>query len=188
MLIVHADRLRVVRYVEQGDVGGLASYLAQLIQRLAQGGADVAAVSAVTPHICIRELLRISPLPLIDIIEVVNQEVRARGYRRVSLFGTRFVVESRMFGMLEGVEVVDSGQVEAIHDAYMETVEGRTGGRAVLSRIAHELSVDAVILAGTDLSLIFDESNTDFPHLDCTSAHVQAIVRSLRTEDDPAKP
>jgi aspartate racemase len=36
--------------------------------------------------------------------------------------------------------------------------------------------VDAVILAGTDLALIFNESNTDFPHIDCASLHLGAIA------------
>jgi aspartate racemase len=85
-----------------------------------------------------------------------------------------------MFGMLEGVEVVVPDQVEAIHYAYMRTVEGGTEGRAILSRIARELPADAILLAGTDLSLIFDESNTDFPHVDCAKIHIQAIMRDLR--------
>jgi aspartate racemase len=45
------------------------------------------------------------------------------------------------------------------------------------------LPVDAIVLAGTDLALIFDETNTDFPHLDCTKAHIQAILRVLVEQD-----
>ena len=33
----------------------------------ANGGADLAAISAITPHICIRELEKISILPLVNI-------------------------------------------------------------------------------------------------------------------------
>jgi aspartate racemase len=185
-LIVHADIDRVRGDVERGDRDGLAAYFARLIERLARGGAELAAISAVTPHICIRELEKISALPLVNIIDETRAEVRSRGYRRVAMFGTRFVVESRMFGMLEGVEVVVPNQVEAIHQAYMRTVEGGTEGRGVLSRIARELPVDAILLAGTDLSLIFDESNTDFPHVDCAKIHIQAIVSALRIDEESA--
>jgi aspartate racemase len=179
VLIVHADMDRVVGDVQRGDRIGLAEYFARLIERLAHGGAELAAISAVTPHICIRELEKISALPLVNIIEEAAVEIRSRGYERVALFGTRFVVESRMFGMLDGVEVVVPDQVEAIHQAYMQAVAGETEGRAVLSRIAHELPVDAIVLAGTDLSMIFDETNTDFPHVDCAKTHIQAILRNL---------
>jgi aspartate racemase len=179
MLIVHADMEHALGHVRRGDRAGLATYFAHLIDRLARGGAELAAISAVTFHICIRELEKISALPLVNIIETTVAEIHARGYKRIALFGTRFVVESRMFGMLDGVEVIVPDQVEAIHQAYMRTVEGGTEGRAILSAIAKELPVDATVLAGTDLCLIFDETNTDFAHLDCSKTHIQAIVRRL---------
>ncbi|HXA65651.1 MAG TPA: aspartate/glutamate racemase family protein [Bryobacteraceae bacterium] len=179
MLVIQADMDRVLGDVQRDDRNGLAQYFARLIERLARGGAEVAAISAVTPHICIRELQRISPLPIVNIIEQVSASIRSLSYKRIALFGTRFVVESRMFGMLEGIEVVVPDQVETIHQAYMQTVEGSSEGRAILSRVAHELSVDAIVLAGTDLSLIFDETNTDFAHIDCAKIHIQAILRSL---------
>ena len=85
-----------------------------------------------------------------------------------------------MFGMLDGIDVLVPDQVEAIHKAYMETVEGGTAGHAILTGIAQKLPVDAVLLAGTDLALIFNETNTAFPHLDCAKVHIQAIMRALR--------
>lgn len=183
MLIVQADMDRVLGDVQRDDRIGLAQYFARLIDRLAHGGAQVAAISAVTPHICIRELQKISALSLVNIIEETGAEIRSRGYKRVALFGTRFVVESCMFGMLQGVEVIVPEQVEAIHHAYMQAVQGETAGRAILSRVAKELPVDAIVLAGTDLSLIFNDTNTDFPHVDCANVHIQAILRTLRQSD-----
>jgi aspartate racemase len=179
MLIAHADMDRVLGDVQRGDRLGLAEYFARLIDRLARGGAEVAAISAITPHFCIRELEKLTALPLVNIIEVVGKEIRSRGYRRVALFGTRFVVESRMFGMLDGVDVLVPEQLDAIHNAYMQTVEGGSAGREILTKIAKELPVDAIVLAGTDLSMIFDETNTDFPHVDCARVHIQSIVQTL---------
>jgi aspartate racemase len=180
MLVIHADMDRVLGDVQRGDRNGLAEYFARLIDRLAHGGAEVAAISAITPHICIRELEKITALPLVNIIEETAKEIRARGFGRVALFGTRFVVESRMYGMLDGIDVLVPDQVDAIHEAYMQTLQGETGAHATLTSIAHQLPVDAIVLAGTDLSMIFDETNTDFPHVDCAKAHIQAIVRTLR--------
>ena len=100
-----------------------------------------------------------------------------------ALFGTRFVVESRMFGMLDGIDVLVPNQVDEIHQAYMQTVEGGAEGRDALTKIAHQLPVDAIVLAGTDLSLIFDETNTDFPHVDGAKVHIQAILRKQEAVD-----
>jgi aspartate racemase len=181
LMIVQADLDRVRNHVEQNDRIGLAEYFARLIERLKRGGAEIAAIPAITPHICIRELEPITPLPLVNIIDSVRDEIRARGYRKVALFGTRYVVASRMFGMLDGIEVIVPDQVDAIHEAYMQTVDEKGDPRTTLRRIAHELPVDAVVLAGTDLATIFDETNTDFPHVDCAEAHIQAILRALNS-------
>jgi aspartate racemase len=179
MLILHADMKFGLSLVERGDYKGLADYFAPQIERLARGGAEIAAISAVTPHICIRELEKITPLPLVNIVAATAAELRSRAYRRVALFGTRFVVSSRMFGMLEGIEVIVPEQVDSIHEAYMQTVNGTTEGRDRLRKIAHELPVDAIVLAGTDLSLVFDETNIDFPYVDCTRVHLRAIKEAL---------
>jgi aspartate racemase len=128
MLIVHADMRRVLADVERGDRVGLAQYFARLIERLARGGAELAAISAVTPHICIRELEKLSVLPLVNVIDVVGAEIRSRGFKRVALFGTPFVVESRMFGMLDGIEVFVPEQVEAIHSLCLHANRGRGNG------------------------------------------------------------
>jgi aspartate racemase len=181
MMIVQADMDRVIAHVQNDDRIGLATYFARLIERMARGGAEIAAIPAITPHMCIRELEPISPLPLVNILDAVGASIRSRGFRKVALFGTRYVVQSRMFGMLEGVEVVVPDQLETIHEAYMQTVSGKTEPRETLTRIAHELPVDAIVLAGTDLAMIFDESNTDFPHVDGAQAHIDAILRAVRT-------
>ena len=181
LLIVHADVDRVLGDVERNDRAGLAAYFARLLERLARGGAEVAAISAVTPHICIRELEKISVLPLVNIVEEIRAEINTRGYQKVALFGTRFVVESRLFGMLEGVEVLVPKEVETIHQAYWQIVQGEAEGKIILSRIARGLPVDAVVLAGTDLSLVFEKTNTDFPSVDCVQAHIRGIMRKLHS-------
>lgn len=180
LVIIHADMDRVLSAVEQNDRAGLAAYFARLIERLARSGAEIAAISAITPHICIRELEQISPLPLVNIIEEVRKEILSRGLKTVALLGTRFVVESRMFGMLGDIHVVVPEQVDAIHEAYLQIVNGDSPGRAVLIEIARKLPVDAVVLAGTDLSLVFHEDDTDFPHVDCVRAHLNGIMRAIR--------
>ena len=40
--------------------------------------------------------------------------------------------------------------------------------------------VEAILLAGTDLSAVFKNAdNTPFPHLDCAAVHIDAIMRRL---------
>ena len=187
LVMIHAQMRRIFEHAGKGDAPGLARYLEDVIGQLKRGGATLAVIPAVTPHLCIRELLSISPLPIVNMIDAIDEAVRARGWRRIALFGTRFVVAGKMFGLLDGVEIVTPrpAEVDYIHDTYFSIASTGAGSeeqRRGLTELANTLctrdGVDAVLLAGTDLSAIFDEGNTEFPHLDCARAHIQAIMRA----------
>jgi aspartate racemase len=186
MLIAHADVDRARTLAEGKRLDELAHYLSGLIAGTAAGGAEMAAIVAITPHICAAELTALSPLPLIDIVSEVAEAIRARGLKRVALFGTRSTVESRMFGRL-GVEVVmpRPDEVERIHNTYLDVLYDRSTPAQIdgLRDLAHTLikrdGAESVLLAGTDLSMVFDESNTGFPTIDCAGVHIAAITRRL---------
>jgi aspartate racemase len=188
LLMVHAEVERVLGLIRDNDLTALADYLAALIARLSRAGADVAAIAAVAPHICAPQLAGLSPLPLIDLIGEVAREVDARGPKRVALFGTRYAIETNLFGRLPGVEIVQPkpGEIDHIHAAYSEIVGAGRGSAEqlrTLTEVAHELQrrdgVEAIVLAGTELSLLFDDTNTDFPAIDCARVHIDAIVNRL---------
>src|SRR5215468_9656367 len=127
LLIAHAEVNRARGFVENDDRAGLARYLAGFISSLAAGGAEVAAIVAVTPHICAAELTAISPLPLIDIVSEATAAIRTRGLKRVALLGSRFTVESRMFDRL-GVDVIvpKAEEIEQIDNTYTDVVNDRS--------------------------------------------------------------
>jgi len=185
LVMVHADMARMVRWAESGDAKSMAQYVAGLIARLQAAGATFAALPAVTPHLCISELQPISPLPLANLLEAVDDSLRSSGFRRVALFGTRFTIDTAMFGALSSVEVVRPRQdeVDYIHKTYFQLASTGFGGtpeREGLTSLAQTLirreAVDAIVLAGTDLALIFDESNISFPHVDCARIHLERIL------------
>ena len=186
LAMVHADNHRVRRMIEAGDKRSLASYLTILIERLRAAGAEFAVVPAVAPHIAIAELMELSPLPVVNLVAELKQEIEARRLRRIALFGTRYAVESQLFGQLSGIEVVtpQPGEVDYIHNTYFAVVDAgasSAGQWEGLTRLAHKLierdRVEAIVLAGTDLALVFNGGNTDFPHVDGAQVHLDAIMR-----------
>ena len=192
IVMVHADMQRVLREAGAGRTAELAGYLAELISRMARAGAEIAAIPAVTPHICAPEIVRLSPIPIVNLIDVIAQEIRARKFQRVAMFGTRFSVESRMFGQLEGIDIVlpRPDEISFIHETYLAMANAQratdqqyTDLRQLAFTLSERDSVDAIVLAGTDLSLAFNEANTDFPHVDGARAHVQVIMRELLREE-----
>jgi len=187
MMIAHADVNRVLALAGANDRDGLAQYLAGVIRDLKAGGAAFTAIVAITPHICAPQLVKLSPLPLIDMVTEVSRALRAKGLRRVALFGTRFTVESAMFGRLDGIEVAmpRPDEITQIHNTYVDVVAGRQTAAQLdqLRDLARTLvardGAEAILLAGTDLSTVFDETNAGFPLLDCASVHIAAIAKEM---------
>ncbi len=188
IVITNAHTPRVFEYVEAKDGAGLAGYLNGYIQRMQAAGAEIAAVPAVTPHFAIDELVAMSTVPLVSIFNPLRNELAERGIRRVAIFGTRFVIQSDFFGALPGIEIVrpQPDEVEVIHATYVALAaegkgspEKRDRLRAVAKALVQRDRVDAIVLAGTDLALIFDESTAQFPCVDCARVHVEEILRRL---------
>lgn len=61
IVITHAETSRIFDYVQAHDREGLAEYLKSHIHRMNAAGAVIAAIPAVTPHFCVRELTRSRP-------------------------------------------------------------------------------------------------------------------------------
>lgn len=188
IVIANAETSRVFGYVQANDRNGLAEYLSGYIHRLRAAGAEVVAIPAVTPHFCVRELMATSPVPVLNIFEPLIRELAAKGAKRVAVFGTRFVMESALFGELGEVEVIrwTPDELNYIHDTYAElarTGKGSPEQHKELTALAHTIitrdGVDAIILAGTDLAVLFNEGNTDFPYIDCAELHLRQILSRL---------
>lgn len=187
LLIAHADIQHVYALVAAKDLDGLARYLAALAADMAAGGAEFTAIVAATPHVCGREFTAISQLPLIDMLSEVRRAVIARGLKRVALLGTRFTLESRLFGALEGIETVmpDAGEIDQIQNLYKEFVDGRGSNakadelRAIARKFVSRDGAQSILIAGTDLSDVFTEADAGFPMIDCARVHIDAIVRRL---------
>ena len=187
LLIAHADYQRVYALVTAKDFDGLARYFADLIASMAAGGAELSAIVAATPHICITQLSALSPLPIVNMLTEVSQAVHARGLKRVALLGTRFTIETRMFGCLGDIETVmpNANEIDGIHRAYTDFVAGHGSDAQTeeLRKLAQTFvtrdRAETVLIAGTDLSMVFTESNAGFPMIDCARVHIDAILRRL---------
>jgi aspartate racemase len=188
LVIVHADVDYGQDLVRAGKLDELADYLASFIDRMARAGAAAVAIPAVTPHICIAQLMKRTQVPLLNIVDPIAAELRARKVRRVALFGTTFTMEGSLWGQLAGAEIVKPrpDEIALIGKAYqriLDTQKADAGDAASLRRIAAELQqrdgVEAILLAGTDLAVMFDEATAGFPAIDVARLHIDAIVERL---------
>ncbi len=188
LTVAHANAPTALAFVQAGKIEDLAAYLAGFVGELAASGASFFAIPAITPHICLPDLKRRVSLPMVDILQVTARRLRDRRLSRVALFGTKFTIDRKLFGALDAFDIVRprDDEVDEIHRIYLAlATKGQisTDDEARLRELAHTLCrrdrIEAVVLAGTDLNLVFNEANAGFPAVDCAAAHIDAIVEQM---------
>jgi aspartate racemase len=187
LVIAHADVDYGQSLIRDGKLGELANYLAGFIARLARAGAETAVMPAVTPHICIKELTPLLRIPLLNIVDVLTAELKRRKTKRIALMGSVFTVQGSLWGQLKGIEIVkpQPDEIAFIGQAYQRILDDKTAPtdaddlRRIASNLQRRDGVELVLLAGTDLAVMFDETSAGFPCLDVARLHIDAIVEKL---------
>lgn len=107
-----------------------------------------------------------SPLLLVSIAEAARDVVRATGFHRVGLFGTRFTMQGRFYPDVFSAADIDvvvprADEQSYIHDKYVnKLLKGhflpttRDGLLSILEDMRARDRVDAILLAGTELPLL----------------------------------
>ena len=187
LTICHADVREMSRNLANRDPGRQAGIFARLVQRMKAAGADAAAVTSMGGHFCIKELLAISPLPILNAIPEVDAAIARSKLRKIGIMGTRTVMESGLYGGISSAEIVapQGEALDQVHAAYIEMAAvGRVTDRQrriffdVGRHLCRERGAQAIMLGGTDLFLAFAGQEKPFPLVDCADIHVDAIYRS----------
>ena len=192
ILINSIDLQRVLSTVGAGELEALTIWLAAELQKLQRAGADFAIMASNTPHIVFDDLAKRSSLPLISIVERTCSAAKARGHKRLALFGTRFTMKGTSYPDLfskEGMAIVapDPEDLVFIHARYMSELvagiflpETRAALLGVVDRMAERAGIDGVILGGTELPLLLrDPSHNGIPFLNTTRIHCEAAVEEM---------
>ena len=185
LTIAHADAPTLLGNLASDDAAGQVAIYMKLTNRLAAAGAECVAVTSVAGHFCIGAFKALSVLPVVDMIAEVNRAIEQRAFKRIGILGTRTVMQTRLYGGVSGVEVVapEGQDLEDVHQAYIAmaasgivTEAQRAVFTAVSKQLLNESGVEAILLAGTDLVLAFNERDTEFPLIDCAGIHADAIA------------
>lgn len=192
LVFTHADVDFGQGLVRAGKLDELAAYLVSFLDRMSRAGAEVMAIPAVTPHIAIDRVKKLTSLPIIDIVETLGAELRVRKLRRVALLGTVFTIEGSLWGQLKAyapdVEIVKPSPDEiafagAAYQRILDTQRTDAADAEKFRALAAELQrrdgVETILLAGTDLTVMFDETTAGFPAIDVARLHIDAIVERL---------
>ena len=177
-----------VECLQQDDWRGGGKLMLSSANKLAKISANFLICPDNTIHQALPYVLPISPLPWLHIAEVVAEQAVARGFRRLGLTGTRWLVNSEVYPeklATYGLEYLrpSPAEREEINRIIMnELVYGIFKPEAVayLQQVIHRLKergCDAVVLGCTELPLILNDSKSSLPTLDSTRLLAGAAIR-----------
>jgi aspartate racemase len=191
-IINSVDLKKGLDFMAANNLTGMADYLLEAIGKLARADANLGLISANTPHIVFDEVASKSPIPLISIVEATCAFAKARGLKKLALFGTRFTMQGTFYPKVfsrEEIELLvpDPNDQDYLHDKYLNELvpgkflpETRAGLLAIVDRMKAKIDIDGVILAGTELPLILrDADHNGIPFLNTTKIHVEAAVTEM---------
>lgn len=178
---------KYVTCIERDDWQGVGELMLASAKKLANIGADFLICPDNTIHRALPYVEPHSPLPWLHIADVVAAQASERGFRRVGLTGTRWLVESDIYPerlARRGLECVrpNAAEREEINRIIMDELvcdvfkpESTAYVQRVIERMKDE-GCDAVILGCTELPLILNDANSPLPTLDSTRLLASAAL------------
>jgi aspartate racemase len=178
-----------MQYIACGDWQGVGELMLSSANKLARTGADFLICPDNTIHRALPYIEARSPLPWLHIAQIVATQAAERGFRRLGLTGTRWLVESEVYPEKLAQQALeyqrpDGAECEQINRIIMDELvcgifrpESILYFQQVISRLK-ERGCDAVILGCTEIPLLMNDSNSVLPTLDSTRLLARAALQA----------
>jgi len=177
-----------MKSIEANDWAGVAELMLGSAEKLAKAGADFLICPDNTIHQAFDLVEHRSPRPWLHIAREVAAEAKRRGYRRLAVLGTRYLMEGPVYRealKAAGIEhrVPGAEQRARINSIiFDELVNGQFLPRSLVYHVEviRELKdegCDAVVLGCTEIPLLVTAEDSPLPALDSTRLLARAAVR-----------
>lgn len=174
--------------IYRDDWEGVGDLMLSSARKLAAVGADFLICPDNTIHRAFARASSGSPRPWLHIAEVVAEEAASRGFRKIGLTGTRYLVESEVYperlaahglayerpGAEERAEINRIIFEELVYGVFRP--EAVAYFQSVIARL-RDAGCDAVVLGCTEIPLIMNDGNSPLPTLDSTRLLARAALQ-----------
>lgn len=181
--------------IRRGDWPGVAGLMLSSARKLAAVGAGFLICPDNTIHEALPLVEAASPIPWLHIAAAVAEEARARGYTRLAILGTKYLMVGPVYpDTLEeyGIECAIPGDAareridtiifkELVNGVFRE--ESRVYFNEVIASLG-ERGCEAAVLACTEIPLLVEPGDCPLPTLDSTRLLARAAIRCA-LENDP---
>ncbi len=171
-----------MKCIDRDDWKGVGELMLSSANKLAAIGADFLICPDNTIHQALPYVEPQSPLPWLHIAREVGAEAERRGFQRIGLTGTRYLVLSDVYPA-DYVRPTDEEREEINRIIFDELVNGIFKPEAVayfqrvIERMKVEQGCDAVALSCTEIPLIVNDANSPLPTLDSTRLLARAALQ-----------
>lgn len=154
---------------------------------LEQMGAQCVILCTNTMHKVADAITRRIQVPFLHLADATARQIRAAGYTRVALLGTKFTMQEDFYKAVlrtHGLQVVvpdSAGMQEISRIIYDELCQGKVHGasrecyrQAVQQLAAH--GAECVILGCTEITMLVGQHDLCLPVFDTTAIHAQAAA------------
>jgi aspartate racemase len=175
--------------ISRDDWSGVAALMLSSAQKLAAAGATFLICPDNTVHQAFDEVELRSPLPWLHIAGVVGDEAANRGFRRLALTGTKYLVESDVYPSRLTPRRIDfqrptADEREEINRIIFDELQYavlKPEAVALFQRAITRMKsdgCDAVVLGCTEIPLLMNDGNSPLPTLDSTRLLARAALRA----------
>ena len=166
-----------------------ARILVAAAQSLEKGGAEFALICTNTMHKLYDEVQENIKIPLLHIADATAEVIKAGGFSKVALLGTRFTMEEDFYKgrLIEkyDLEVIvpSTNEREEVHRViYEELCAGKimASSRQQYARIINRIigqGAQGVILGCTEIGLLVKPEDSSVPLFDTAEIHAKAAVK-----------
>jgi len=189
------DSLNIYEMLElcnRKDYSALTKFILRAIENVAKAGADFAVIAANTPHVIFEEAEKLSPIPLISIVDATFERVKELKLDKVGLIGTKFTMREDFFkkkfrlnNIMVSLPLED--EQDYIDDKILKELEygivqaeTKKNFLNILYDLRKRYDIQGVILGCTELPMLIKDEDIDIKLFNTTNIHIDNVVEYMQ--------
>ena len=184
LTVVNCDMPQFLNNFSQDKKENQASIFAELTDRLKKAGADFVVLPSIGGSFCLNEFMKISPLPVQDVMTPLSAYMDKYKGKTIGLIGTNKAMNTKIYNFKDEIDwlIPDGEQFNNVHNSYVTlATEGKADKKNTeilisASRTLIDKGAEAIVLGGTDLFLVFENQELPFDVIDCADVHIRHIA------------
>src|SRR5581483_8823748 len=180
LVLYSVDFEQIARLQHAGYWDAAGNVLADAAQRLERAGAEALVICTNTMHKVAPAIEAKVRIPVLHVVDAVATEIRAAGFRKVGLLGTRFTMEQPFYAQYlarHGLAtlVPEQADRDLVHRVVYEELclgkivdASREAYRRIMAKLVTQ-GAEAIILGCTEISMLVGAQDASVPLFDTTA-------------------